>query len=289
MARRRRIIAGCLAVAGTALLLWTMSPLWLDRQPIHEGRTVTDWSLDLLSPSHSARTNATQALKTIGPDAVPVLGRQLRQRNSWMRAPFLAVSSQLPVSWRRAFVRFFQPFRSMDERLAAVTALPLFGTNVPADLFLETLGDPERQLANLAATALGRYGSGAVSGLTIALQDANPEVRSLACSALSQIGRPAAPAVSQLAVLLSDPDPQLMAQAIHALTMIGPAAVPHLVQALEHPQPRVREKAAFALGQLRFAARSAMPALERRLEDEDLAVRKHAHAALQAIAPRATR
>jgi HEAT repeat protein len=286
MGRRRRILIAVFAVVGVALLCWMIGSVWLSSPPSYDGRTVTEWSLDLLSPSLSTRAKASQALQSIGPAALPALSRQLQRRDSWLRNPFMAVSSQLPVSWRRAFVRFYHPFRAMDERLAAVNALALFGTNAPADLLIATLRDSERQLANQAAVALSRCGPAAVPGLAIALRDPNPEVRSLACSTLSQIGRPAASAAPELAALLSDPDPQLVALAAHALTTVGPAAVPHLVEALNHPLPMVREKAAFALGQLGFSARSALPALERSLEDENPGVRKYARAALRAIAPR---
>jgi HEAT repeat protein len=286
MGRRRRILLAVLAGVGAVLLCWVVGSVWLDRPLVYEGRTVTEWSLDLLSPEPSVRTKAAHTLPAIEPSAVPALSRQLQRRDSWLRNPFMAVSSQLPVSWRRAFVRFYHPFRAMDERLAAVNALALFGTNAPADLLIATLRDPERQLANQAAVALSRCGPAAVPGLTLALRDPNPEVRSLACSTLSQIGRPAASAAPELAALLSDPDPQLVALAAHALTTVGPEAVPHLVAALNHPLPMVREKAAFALGQLGYSARSALPALEQSLEDENPGVRKYARAALRAIAPR---
>ncbi len=286
MGRRRRILIAVFAVVGVALVCWMVGSVWLSSPPSYDGRTITEWSLDLLSPELAARTNASQTLQSIGPSAVPTLSRQLQRRDSWLRKPFMAVSSRLPVTWRRAFVRYYRPFRAMDERLAAVKALALFGTNAPADLLVITLRDPERQLANQAAVALSRCGPAAVPGLTIALRDPNPEVRSLACSTLSQIGRPAATAAPELVALLSDPDPQRVALAAHALTRVGPDAVPHLVEALNHPLPMVREKAALALGQLGYSARSALPALEKSLEDEHPGVRNCARAALRAIAPR---
>jgi hypothetical protein len=287
MGRRRRQLLIALAALVVTLLCWIFISVWFNRPPVYEGRTITEWSLDLLHSSPDRRTNAARVLETVGPDAIPALSRQLERRDSWLRAPFVAVSSLLPARWRRAFVRFYQPFRAMDERLAAVYALGLFATHAPVDLLAETLRSPERALANHASVVLARCGPAAVPPLTAALRDPNPEVRSLACSTLSQIGRSAAPAAPALVGLLSDPDPQLAAQAGHALVMIGPTAVPHLTQALDHPQPRVREKAVSALGQLGFPARSAIPQVERLLADPDPAVRKHARTALQALTPRA--
>lgn len=286
MGRRRRIFIAVFAVVGVALVGWMIGSVWLSRPPTYGGRTITEWSLDLLSPELAVRTNASQTLQSIGPSAVPALSRQLQRRDTWLRKPFMSVSSRLPDTWRRAFVLYYHPFSAMDERFAAVNALALFGTNAPVDLLVIALRDPERRLANQAAVALSRCGPAAVPGLTIALRDPNPEVRSLACSTLSQIGLPAATAAPELAALLADADPHRVALAAHALTRIGPAAVPHLVEALNHPRPMVREKAALALGQLGYSARSALPALEKSLEDEHPAVRNSARAALRAIAPR---
>ncbi|MCL4177695.1 MAG: HEAT repeat domain-containing protein [Verrucomicrobia bacterium] len=283
---RRRVITGILLVAGGILACWVMGAPWFSHQPAHDRRKCAEWSLDLLSPSHSTRAAATRALQSMGPDAVPLLVRQLHRRESWLRSPVLAFSSRLPVNWRRAFIGFWQPFRARDERLAAATALALFGAEAPVDPLLEALRDPDRQLASRVATALGGCGAAAVPGLTAALQDPDPEIRRLACYALSQIRRPAAPAAAHLAHLLSDSDFQLMASAAHALTTIGPAAIPHFIQALDHPEPRVREKAAFSLSQFRSSATNAVPALERLVDDEDAAVRWHADLALRAIVPR---
>jgi HEAT repeat protein len=286
MHRRRVITQSLLGVGLVVLALGLIWTLTLNRQPLREGRTVTDWSLDLLSPSPSTRTNAALVMKSFGPEAVPFLTRQLERRDSWLRDPFLSVSSQLPVSWRRAFVRAFQPFRSREERLAAATALVFHGTNVPVDLLLEVLRYPDRQLAGQAAAALGGYGAGAVPGLTIALRESDPQLQRLACYAISQMGSTAEPAAPQLAALLADPDPQTTAMAAHALGMIGAASIPHFVLALDNPHPRVREKAAVGLAQFRLAATNAVPALELLLEDEDTGVRRAAALALHAIAPR---
>lgn len=283
----RRSITRPLVIAG--LVLFSFAVIWtvtLTRQPVHEGRTVSGWSLDLLSPSYSRRTNATAVLKSFGPAAVPILVRQLKRRDSWLREPFLSVSSQLPVSWRRAFIRSFQPFRSREERLAAATALVLYGTNVPVDVLFDTLRHPDRQLAGQAAAALGGYGAGAVPGLTSVLRESDPQLLRLACYAISQMGPTAAPAAPQLAALLADPDPQTMAMAAHALGTLGPASIPYFVLALDHPQPRVRERAVVGLGQFRFVATNAIPALEPLLEDVDPGVRRSVALALRAIAPR---
>ncbi len=284
MDRRRRLFAGSLAVSGVLFVLG-ISPLWYPAPLTHRGRTVTEWSLDLLSPAAPMRSNATQVLQNFGEAAVPSLRRQLRPRDSWLRIPFIKASGHLPTGLRRAILRYLQPYRPRDERAAAVAALSLLGTNAPLDLLFGILRDPERRFANQASLALGRYGPGAVPGLSLALRDPDLEVRCLACSALSQIGPAAAPAVARVAALLSDSPPQIMAVAAHTLATIGPPSVPYLTQLLEHPEPHVRDKAVIALGQLRYGARDSLPVLERLLEDEDPLVRDHVRAALHAVAP----
>lgn len=288
MVRRRRILVVLIAVAGVGLLCWAILSVVLRPEPEYHGRTLTDWSLDLLTASAVTRSNTIHVLQTLEPEvAVPALSRQAQRRDSWLRRPFMAVSHRLPLGWRRAFINYHQPFRARDERLAALKALALFGTNAPADVLIQVLRDPDPHLANQAAVGLAGCGPSAVPGLSGALRDPNPRVRSLACSTLSQIGPPAAPAAAQVAGLLTDADPQLVAQAVHALTTLGPAGVSHLLPALQHPLPAVREKVAFALGAMGPSARGAVPALERLLNDEDVGVHEQARASLRAIAPRA--
>jgi HEAT repeat protein len=280
-ARRRWIFFAAVAVAISSLAIL----FWPEPEPIYEDRTATEWSLDLLSPLAAVRSNATVTLQKIGPEAIPSLLRQLERRDSLLKRPFIALAPHLPVSWRRAFTGAMRPFEPSDGRLAAATALRLYGTNVPPEPLLRRLRDVERSIAAQAAVTLAAVGPPAVPGLIQALDDREAWVRAMACQALIGLGPDAAPAVGALARCLDDRELQIAHQAASALLRIGPPAVPYLESSLSHPNPNVRYHAARVLGSLGGRARGTVPALIKAAHDPDPAVQGEARRALRVIAP----
>jgi hypothetical protein len=279
--RPRWILLAAAAVAMLSVILL----FWPKPELVYEDRTVTEWSLDLLSPLAAVRSHATVTLQEIGPDAIPGLLRQLERRDSLLKRPFIALAPRLPVSWRRAFTGAMRPFDPSDGRLAAATALRLYGTNVPPEPLLRRLRDVERSIAAQAAVTLAAIGAPAVPGLIQALDDPEPWVRAMACQALIGLGPDAAPAAGPLARCLADPELQIAHQAASALLRIGPPAVPHLESSLSHPNPQVRSHAARVLGSLGRPARGTAPALLRAAHDPDPLVQREVRNALRMLAP----
>jgi hypothetical protein len=280
--RRLLLIAAAfilLAFGFIALLVWP------EPEPRYENRTLTEWSLDLNSPFPEVRSNATVTIRSMGPEAVPPLVRQLDSRDSLLKRPFLALAPRLPVSWRRKFMRTMRPFEPAAERLAAVKALACLGTNAPVGPLLRLLRHTDRQLAAEAANALVSMGSAAVPSLVQALEDPEPGVRALACYGLSRIGRSAAEAAPALVRRLNDRELQIASQAANALLQIGPPATPALVRALSDPDPITRYHAARTLGSMGHSARSAVPELVVAAHDIDPSVRREARNALRILAP----
>jgi HEAT repeat protein len=281
--RRSSWWVACVVVLGLAGVVWLV--LRSDPEPVYENRTVTEWSLDLISPFAATRTTAADRLRAIGPEAVPHLTRQLHRRDSSLKRPFIAVAPRLPVSWRRAFLRSLRLFDPADERLAAALALQLYGSHVPPEPLLRALRQDDGRLSSESATALAAVGPAAVPGLIDALEDPQPRVRALACYALSRM-RPAPPeAAPALARRLTDPELQIAGQAAHALQQIGTPAVPHLIQVLQEADPRGRQHAALALGAMGRQGQPAVPTLLAALEDEEGSVREQARKALRNLAP----
>src|SRR6185503_18829487 len=140
-------------------------------EPVYRGRTVTAWARDLNNPDPLVRSNATEAVRALGPEAAPALARTLGKRDSLFKKPFLAFAPRLPVTWRQKLSRVLKPFNATADRLGAVQALGLLGTNAPVQPFLKALRDPDRQVSALAAAALGGIGAPAVPGLVAALDD----------------------------------------------------------------------------------------------------------------------
>jgi len=135
---------------------------------------------------------------------------------------------------------------------------------------LTAFGDPDVELARVAAHSLGVLGSRrAVRPLIAALEDDNPERREAAAYALGNLDDKRA--VEPLLRTLADPgqDVRVRAQAAESLGyLMDERAVEPLIATLRDPAPEVRFWSAFAHGWLRD--RRALPAL-RRLAAEDAA------------------
>lgn len=181
-------------------------------------------------------------------------------------------------------------------RRSAVRALARFGPAAVAALpcLRDRLNDPDAEVREQAARALGQLGPVAIPALTDALGNADPAVRREAVWALKQLAPaslPAAPALvralrdrdlkvrkgAALTLQLLDADPDLVIPALiaalrdtnlvfcrlaaSALVRLGGRAVPALAGALANSDRHVRREAAWALGQIGPAARPAVPAL----------------------------
>ncbi len=239
------------------------------RQPRHAGKSVTEWALGLNSADLVVRSNAAAALRAIGPDAVPVLARNLRARDSVLKQPFVENAPRLSLRFRRWFGNTFNPFRPAGNRLAAARALALFGTNAPVAPLIRALHDPERQVAAEAATALGGLGPTAVPALIQASADTDDYVRSMACDALTIMRPPPEEAIPALIARLGDSRRNIREQAASALVMQGRPAVTHLFAVLrippqtiesDDPARLVRSNALAVLQQIDpVAARAARP------------------------------
>src|SRR5687767_9709155 len=68
----------------TALFVLILAIGWLaiPGEPRHEGRPLSAWVKDLESPQPDARKKAQEAIRALGPKAVPFLTESLEQRNS---------------------------------------------------------------------------------------------------------------------------------------------------------------------------------------------------------------
>jgi HEAT repeat protein len=239
-----------LVIAVSLLLALGASWVWiavLDREPRYSGRSVTEWASGLNSPDPTTRSNAMAALRALGPPAVPVLVRSLRDRDSRLKGPFLEATPRLSARWRRWFYDRIKPFGPAQNRLAAVRGLALYGTNAPVEPLVHALHDPDRQVAAEAATALGAIGRPAVPPLIRASADTDDYVRSMACYALSIMHPPSAEAIPALIVRLGDARPYIRDQAIYALTLQGPTALPALRSSMGDPDPHVRSNALVTL------------------------------------------
>jgi HEAT repeat protein len=254
---KRLLIAGLVIVAGAVAALF----LFGAREPRYRGRPASAWARDLSHPDPVVRSNAAVAIRSIGADAAPIWEKALSQKDSPLKKPFLAEARKLPLWGRRMFNRIFKPFDPDAERLAAIRALEVLGSNAPVEPALRGLRVTDPQVASMAAATLGRIGRPAVPGLIVALEDPNQGVRSLALFSLGIIGPEADQAAPTLVRQLSGSPTNSQPQILYVLGRIGPPAVAPLLEAMKSPDPETRVAAASAFGPAGPMSSNVPPAL----------------------------
>jgi HEAT repeat protein len=258
--------------------------------------------------SRASWQSVADALRKIGPDAVPALTTALGGSDGAVRRSAAEALGNLGLAAVKAVPALVEALNDPDIELRcdAAKALGNIGPDaaagVPALAAALAVAHCEeraaldkdggnyavwRQLYQTAADALRKIGPDAVSTLTAALKDPDKIVRRGAANALRVVGPGAAKAVSALAAALDDPDIELRCDAAEALGNIGSDAVPALVAILNDPNDRVRLYGASALENLGPDAVTAVPALAAALNDRHPQVRWLAADALGKIGPAA--
>ena len=222
------------------------------------------WTDRLTASDPKVRATAEDAIRQMGPRAMPLLAALLRHEQ---------------VSLRRF---------AAD---ALIDLAPNTESIQPA--LRRALRDEDAEVAGDAARALGalnKRASPSVPALVKTLSHEDAYVRIYAAEALASIGRNAIAATADLAAALGDAVPGVRWAACEALASIGPgaqSAVPQLIEALNDEFLYVRIFAAGALGSIGPKAVAAREALTEAANDP--ALRDEAQWALNRIAGVASR
>jgi len=130
------------------------------------------------------------------------------------------VRTPVPLDTLLAQLRAASP----ETRARAATSLADSGPSVTIRLqaLRRALGDPEREVGEAAAWALGTIGAAAVPTLVEALSDPRAVVRIRALSALARVGRSAGSAREAIQRAMYDPDFTVRKMAAITITRIGP-------------------------------------------------------------------
>src|SRR5947207_2410826 len=278
--------------------------IWPKRGPRYEGRSAGYWVEQLLHENIKAR----EALRHIGPAAVPALADAVNRRRSRLWTQLAAWRPNLPP-----FVARRLPNHALDQLLqeraievlyefgpAAAPAVPaLIGVEAslndmigfgsaglahatllrigPAGLpyLIQTLGGKSAKIRANAASYIGHLGPAAASAAPALARtlksDANPTVRSSAVIALGRIGPAAVAALPELKAALRLDDDYFRLEVIRALWTVGresETTVPILMKILEDRNNPNRAGAAMVLGEMGPAAKAALPALAKVLREE---------------------
>jgi HEAT repeat protein len=310
---KRGVVAG-LALAGATIGLL----LWSQRGPRFEGKPASYWVEQLLHDNVKAR----QALRKIGPAAVPALADAVNRRKNRFRRLLETWRPKLPALLARKL-----PSRPLDQLLEerAIEVLYEFGPEaapaVPAlvgvdvslndfigfgsaglahatllrigsaglPYFIRILGNGNPNTRAQAASYIAHLGRGAgaaTPALARALNDSSPAVRNAAVGALARIGPPARAALPELQAALGREDDYFRLEVIRALWTVGRESeitVPILIKILADRGNPNRAGAATVLGEMGPAAKGAEPALNEVLAEEFSYTRVKATEALRRI------
>lgn len=233
----------------------------------------------LRDPESGVRWKATEALGKLGSPAVGPLTESLRSENvdtRWMAAVALG-----DIGDPEAVPALIEVLNDEDTYVRSRAALALGAIGEPAQgRLIADLSTENRRVRWGAALALGKIGgANAVDALIGALLDPDGEVRQRAASALGDIGEPALPSLIE-ALRIHDAD--LRQGVIAALGQIGKPAVASLIAGLRTgDDPRIRSGAAAALGEI--GDPQSVDALIEALDDNHEEVQAAAREALGSI------
>jgi HEAT repeat protein len=317
---RKRLVRIILSLVGVVVLGLIVRELVRPSEPVYQGRSVTGWinvlgvhegqigSMGNRSQKRYVPTNraaptkglAMDALRAIGPPAVPYLAGALGKQDGATRNRYLKFYLGVGPRLRR-----FLPEPSVDAvyvRSAAAAALSgmldlakpawpallaavkdaAWEVREPALRTLKALSEREpdvnvalceRLLTNGLPNAqvvqvveqYGLHAPRAIRALVRAAKDGPTKVREAAITQLRVIGRAASDATPYLLTALTDPDRTIRCRACQALGAIQPDAlqvVPILISTLNDPDELVRAQAANALAVYGPKASAAVPRLK---------------------------
>lgn len=230
-------------------------------------RAIAAMAQALADPDSGVRGSAAGRLYSMGREAMPLVPDLIRA----VHDPVARVRREAALALGR----------SETADTAAVAALSK-----------AMLQDPDSDIREVAARALGWLGAGAVRAvpaLIASLSDRSESVRAEAAEALGHIGADSVvesrdTILTALSASLTDRDSVVRSSAADALREIGVPAARHNVQGLRNRDPRVRITAARALGE-QSPTPEVIDALISLLRDPTSQVREEAVSALGGFGP----
>jgi len=265
---------GCFVLAAALFVVVIGLP---SPEPTYQGRVLRAWLREMQHPSPLVRHNAQEAVSHLGINAMPAIRAILHAEDSPMKTNIMHMLSG------QQFVRIrFVPAR--ERRISAALACFVLGPRAQAaipDLF--EFAAEDSYCRNLAESALGQMGSGAVERISCALTNEDLNVRRTAAGALHHIGAPGNKAAAALVNCLKDRYGSVRTEAAYALGRMSasPAILKGLAEALDDEDPGVQMAAAASLVEF---GQKAIPVLIDRLETSDLQVSARISKVLQDIA-----
>lgn len=311
-------IVGLLAVLVVAA--WLSEP----REPVQDGRALSLWLEDLVSPFGERRDPARQAVTRLGTNAVPFLIRALQTPDPAFGSAATESRKYLPRQLWVWVMQLARPRAGIDRRWPAAVALAALGpAAAPAVPALgHALRDGDPRVSAAAIEALRVVGPPGLQVVVEAMRTNDVTLLHHLAAAVGRAGPAAAEWAPQLVDVLFEASPACRFPVTHALKGMGGAAVPPLAEGLRRGEVEIRELAVRTLrtligddhaalqeviqlsgstdpavrcGAMRVLGagtlweRGAIAGLTRGLADADVEVRRAALAALLEVARRTDR
>jgi len=265
--------------------------VWLLRaqrdQPVYGGRPLMNWVNDLANPDMAARARAEAAIRALGTNAVPTLGRALRAPDPPFKDRYLALQPSLPQWLNAPLYRLVNPFGAAIRRMNAARALTLVEPSAAGalDALAAALEDPDARVVADAAEALARIGKPAVPALVAGLGQGNRDALSHALAALGRIGPEAAEAIPAVLDVLIQAEGAAPGQAAHTLWRLGPGSMPLLYERLTDAESQVRDRAVEAITLQAANDYGTLRAVLEGFSDQPVMVRRQLARALRQVRP----
>jgi hypothetical protein len=257
MRPRKLIFTALVALAVIGGIAWLLVP----SEPRYQGKYLSAWlrSLDKSPMQFHAEglvvdTNhpAAQAILHMGTEAVPILVRELRARDSVAKLKlmeFLRKQSVIRIDFTPAYVR----------QRRAIEACFALGPTAKAAIPELTERLSESRISQTMRTfALAAMGPDALPSVISALTNSDPEVRLYMAMTLRGVSFDAESAVPALVTCLTDPqDYRIRVEAAYALAHIGKRpdlVLSALTQNLNDTNEMVRSQTASALARFRASS-----------------------------------
>jgi HEAT repeat protein len=322
LVKNRRLYLGILAILLAGVSVAMVLVLRSVREPALEGRLLSEWLTDLRSQNTETRSNATAALRQLGPQAVPFLLADLNRNDSFLKARTIELLNMIP-SFR---TRLMSESQRHQRSISVLRQLKPHTKEVIAALNAHLLNTNSGIAALNALIPVGErepISAESVESLTIALRSADVRVRRTAAAQMERLPRNNPAAVAALQRSLGDSDKSVQLQVALALTRIStsssvvvPAcvklfenhsgfertaidgcvlfetqaapAIPMLIKAAQGEDNEVRRRAVYALGRVHSDGARVIPFLVGLLEDIDSLVGRNAAFAIGAFGKEAS-
>ena len=263
--RRVTIKLAIAALAAGLILIVLLLPA--PREPVHQGKPLTEWLGGFDHNYESTNYSASRAaIRAMGTNALPFLIRYLRAKDPPYYAQWVRLKAKLgllrgPVDYAVFWHR----------RAANACVLLEADADAAFPAMMEAMNDP--RAASDVGGALSRMFPKSAHVLTNILATGNVTARGSAAWALmTAYSHPAIEEMARTALLnaLRDPEPGVRASAASAFQFWDKrfdVIVPALTRALSDSSPSVRGNSATSLGNFGSAAKQAVPELLKLLQD----------------------